>query len=106
MKFSRVVLFSNLNSSCSHSAEILIKNRLHRVAVLNAQQELVYVCTQTNVVQYIHKNIAKFKQIRSKTVDQLKMGTKDVVCVKEDDQTFKAFLLMDSKVLIANIFSP
>jgi len=76
--------------------EIIVQRDIHRVAVLNDKQELTYVLTQSDIVQFLHQH-NRTAEFESKSLHQLGIGLKEVITVSQEEKVWKAFVLMDNK---------
>lgn len=78
------------------AAQTMVKDRTHRLPVLDGAGALTTIVTQSALVDLIAKNAGKFK-VFNKTVGKLKLGLKDVFSVKEGDAAVDAFRLIYEK---------
>jgi CBS domain-containing protein len=75
--------------------ELFAKERgLHRVPIINHDRQLVHMVTQSQVIDFLFKNVDYLGDIRNKPIHQFHDLNVDVICVKESDIAMDAFMLM------------
>jgi len=74
----------------------------HRVAVMDADNHLKGILTQSKVVSYLYKNAGKFPEIGklfTKKVEELGIGQSDVISVNSDSFVLDALTIMKENSL-------
>ncbi|CAG8489627.1 3654_t:CDS:10 [Paraglomus occultum] len=69
----------------------------HRVAVMDANNHLKGILTQSNVVSYLYDNARQFPEIEkvlTKTIEELGIGKSDVISVNSDSFVLDALKIM------------
>jgi len=87
----------NLHAPLKEVMEMIIHHGIHRVAVVDSEDDLKYVLTQTDLISFIHQHLDKISQLKSKTVEELNLGFKEVISVTVKEQVWKALIMMNSK---------
>lgn len=75
----------------------MAQHKMHRIPVIESK-DLSTVVTQSHVIKMIYDNIKLFS-IASKTVDDLQLGLKDVISVKDSELLLGAFKQIQSLVI-------
>jgi len=70
---------------------------LHRVPVVDSERKLVNMITQTQIVQFLNKNINKIGSIKDKPITMLPSAKSTVIRIHENETTIEAFKLMHYK---------
>ncbi len=54
---------------------------------------------QSNVLAFVRKHLdTEFAALKSKSIEELGLGFKEVISVSSTDKVWRSFILMDSKV--------
>jgi len=77
-------------------AEILAQG-VHRVPVVNENGEVVNIISQTTIITFFQKHHKELAHFTHKTVADLNLGSKPVICVDQNTKAIEAFRLMDNK---------
>jgi CBS domain-containing protein len=77
--------------------EVMARSNLHRLAVVDNSRALVSVITQSQMVEFIYRNIALLGAKRSKCVKDMPYNLHEVYAVKPSDIALRAFSLMTEK---------
>jgi len=95
--FVAVAVESNLQDVI----EILCRDHVHRVCVIDSKGNLVNIITQSAILNFVEKNLSKFpREILQKSVKELGIGHSPVITVDACESTATAF-----KILVDNHFS-
>jgi len=70
---------------------------LHRIPVIDENRKLVNIITQTQVIQFLNKNINKMGPIKDRPITMMPSARSTVVKVSENETTLEAFKLMHYK---------
>lgn len=81
--------------------ELMVKWRVHRIPVVDAEGHLETLITQSHVIKYIHDHLYLLKRMKSKTVEDLDLGTKGVITIHSHASVLDGFRLMSEKKLSA-----
>jgi len=93
----------------------MMHNRLHRVPIVNGQEGIQNLVTQSGIIAFLSANVTKLGDIANKTVEELNLGTHPVIAIHANKTAMEAFQLMheakvsavavvdDQHRLIANI---
>jgi 5'-AMP-activated protein kinase regulatory gamma subunit len=73
---------------------------VHRVCV-GKGNSIQNVLTESAVIDWLNKNANSFSTLFSKTVDELNLGLKDVISIKENEKAIEAFKLMSKHRITA-----
>jgi len=84
--------------SVFHAMELLSRERgLHRVPVIDDNRKLVHMITQSQLIEFLSKNLEHLGGIRQKPIGQMKDITKEVITIKESETAMTAFQTMINK---------
>jgi len=83
--------------SLFNAFEVMARSNLHRLAVVDHNRALVSVITQSQMVEFIYRNVALLGVKRSKCVKDMPYNLHEVYAVKPADIALKAFSLMSEK---------
>jgi len=74
-------------------------NHVHRVVLFDDYGEVQYYITQSDVLRYVYKHLGDWKEVTSKTIEEIGLTPKEksVVTVHQDSSTAKAFETMYEK---------
>jgi len=75
---------------------LMVHKKIHRVPVINMNNELVSVITQSHVLNLIFNNIDKFSNLQE-TVGNIQLGTKPVLTVHLQRSALDAFKIIYEK---------
>jgi len=76
--------------------EVLSKG-IHRVPVVDAQGNVVNIISQSSIIQFLQQHRHTIKKLTSHNLQELNIGTRPVVAVREDTPAIETFRLMDKK---------
>jgi CBS-domain-containing membrane protein len=80
------------NTSLLITLRKMLSAKVHRVAVMNGQQQLVAVVTQSRVVRFLLQHLdVVAPQLGNMTIGQLNLGSKPVICISNEEIAQKAF---------------
>jgi len=68
----------------------MVQHKVHRIPIINIEGELISVITQSHLVRELYKNFSKF-DIASQTVQDLKLGYKEVLSIRSDAKAIEGF---------------
>ena len=77
---------------------LIAKVRVHRIPVVDADGSLIGIITQSKILQYLYDNLYLLDEYKTKKILDMKLGIKDVFCVKESEITIKAFEIIAKNV--------
>jgi len=77
--------------------EVMARSNFHRLAVVDKDRTLVSVITQSQMVEFVYRNIALLGAKRSKLVKDMPYNLHEVFSVKPNDIALRAFSLMSEK---------
>jgi 5'-AMP-activated protein kinase regulatory gamma subunit len=81
--------------SLFHVFEILARERgVHRVPIIDEGRRIVHLATQSQILDFLSKNLANLGTICNKPLSQLQHITTDVLCVKHNEIAMEAFSKM------------
>jgi len=75
-------------------AELLANPKVHRVPVLNEENQLVDIISQSTMLKYIQKHVQDLEPGMSVTLEQLGMARKPVATVKSTDTALEVFRVL------------
>eukprot|EP01118_Nematostelium_gracile_P008930 TRINITY_DN2985_c0_g1_i2.p1 TRINITY_DN2985_c0_g1~~TRINITY_DN2985_c0_g1_i2.p1 ORF type:complete len:352 (-),score=95.97 TRINITY_DN2985_c0_g1_i2:24-968(-) len=70
---------------------------LHRVPIVDDAGNLVNIISQSAIVSWLYSKSHDLKHFTSKSIEELNLGTKPVIMVKENTPAIETFRLMDNK---------
>jgi len=85
------------NAPLLAAIELMATHRVHRIPIVNHDGELISIVTQSHLVRLIHRNIGKFAKFAALTVQELKLGFKQVHSLTESHKTIEAFRTIHDK---------
>jgi len=88
-------------SSLATLFEIIAKQRVHRVPIMNSKGNVIQLITQSDVIQFVGNNMEKFGPNVCKTLEELRLGSSPVVQVDIDGIVKDALELMVEKKVSA-----
>jgi len=83
------------NASLRDAIERMVKYNIHRIPVFDYDQ-VTHILTQADMVAFIHEHINYFSNIREKTIEELQLAYKNVVCIQTTETAMNGFLLIHS----------
>lgn len=83
--------------SLFNAFEVMARSNLHRLAVVDHNRALVSVITQSQMVEFIYRNISLLGAKRSKCIKDMPYNLHEVYSVKPNDIALRAFSLMSEK---------
>jgi len=81
-------------SPLSEAVDILARG-VRRVPVVNEQNEVVNIISQSSIVQFLQHHIAEFAPSVDKAIADLQIGSSPVMSVNKDTKAIDVFRLMD-----------
>jgi len=85
-----------MDASLKAAIFFITSNKLHRIPIINGSGELITVLSQSRIVNYLTNYIDLFG-FNVQTVEELQLGYKDVITIREDVLVKDAFTIMRSK---------
>jgi len=76
--------------------ELILKYSVHRLAIIDADGSPVTLLTQSRLIQFLAENLDKFPKLCKKTVDDFKLGYKNVVSITQNQSIRSAVELMNT----------
>jgi len=76
--------------------ELILKYSVHRLAIIDPDGSPVTLLTQSRLVQFLAENLDKFPKLCKKTVDDFKLGYKNVVSITQNQSIRSAVELMNT----------
>lgn len=80
--------------------ELMAKNKVHRVPIVDSSGSLSTIITQSHVVKILSDNIDIFP-FSMKKLKELGLGTKNVYSVSENEPAIEAFKIIQSQKISA-----
>jgi len=74
--------------------EVLAKHGVHRVPIVNNQNRVINIITQSAVIAFLAKNLKELGSVVNSTLADLHTGSKDAVTVNISSRTIDAFKAM------------
>jgi len=98
--------FSPVESSASLeiALKLMVKWGVHRIPIIDAEGTLETLVTQSQVVKYLAANTYLLGSLRGKTVEELDLGTREVLTIQGSSPVVDAFRLIREKVLTIPFF--
>jgi len=84
------------NATLLEAVRVIVTNLAHRVVVVNDQGDLVNVITQSRLIQFISNIVDSIPKCK-KSLTELKMDNKSLVCVLENQTAYEAFRIMKER---------
>jgi len=75
----------------------IVQSNLHRVPILDGEGELYGICSQTDLILFIHMHSRLFSDFENKTVKDLGIGFQKVHTIKNTENMMNAFNLIHEK---------
>jgi len=76
--------------------ELILKYSVHRLAIVNSDGSPVMLVTQSRLIQFLAENLDKFPKLCKKTVDDFKLGYKNVLSITQNQSIRSAVELMNN----------
>jgi len=76
--------------------ELMVQHRAPRVPVIDGENRLLCVLTETGVLQFLHKHLAQLERA-SKTVAELNLNSGPYVSIQKDQKAIDAFRLIQTQ---------
>jgi len=70
---------------------------LHRVPIVNQTGDVVNIISQSTVIHFLAQHKHEIKKATSPTLQELNIGTRPVISVRQDTPAIETFRLMDKK---------
>lgn len=87
-----------LNQTVGEAITCLARKRCHRLPVVNADGELIYILSQTSIIQFLNSRINAFAGgVGDQTVEELKIGSYPCITVTDNQPAHDALELVDNK---------
>jgi len=86
----------SINDSLLTVCEELAKG-LHRVPIVDNNGNVVNIISQSSIIHFLSQHKQAIKKLTSRTLQELNIGTKPVISVKQDTPAIETFRLMDKK---------
>jgi len=77
--------------------EIMCSKSLHRIPIVDSEGNLVSLISQSLLISHLNSKIDLLANIANKTVEELGIAFKDVLCIGEDKMLMEAFIEIKSK---------
>jgi len=81
--------------------ELMVKWRVHRIPVVDAEGNLETLITQSHVIKYIHDNIYLLKGLYDKTIEELDLGSTGVFTADVSITLLDAFKIISERVILS-----
>uniref|UniRef100_A0A7S0WHK0 CBS domain-containing protein n=1 Tax=Pyramimonas obovata TaxID=1411642 RepID=A0A7S0WHK0_9CHLO len=87
-----------LDQTVGEAITCLARKRCHRLPVVNNDGELIYILSQTSIIQFLNSRVDAFLGgIGDKTIEELNIGTYPLITVKDTLPAHAALELVDNK---------
>lgn len=92
-------------SSLTDAVQMLAKRGCHRLPILREShpsedpQQICNIFSQTSVIEFLHQHIGELGDTAYKTVQELNLGTRPCISVKDTDTACEALKILDQRNL-------